>query len=88
MTNKQRKTSPTWSDLKSDLSEFDRVELLRLVHDLYAASKDNRIFLHARFGLGADILKPYEAIIDRWLCPDVSKNEDMDRLMAELGADD
>ena len=43
---------------------------------LYAASKDNQAFLHARFGLGDDVLKPYKASIDRWLWPDVFKNQD------------
>jgi hypothetical protein len=47
-----------------------------LVQDLYAASKDNQVFLHARFGLGADALEPYRVVIERWLCPDVYKNQD------------
>ncbi|HMM77122.1 MAG TPA: hypothetical protein PJ986_15530 [Gammaproteobacteria bacterium] len=59
------------------LADFDRTELIALVHDLYAASKDNQAFLHARFGLGEDVLKPYKAIIDRWLWPDVFKNQDI-----------
>jgi hypothetical protein len=50
--------------------------LIGLVQDLYAASKDNQAFLHTRFGLGGDVLKPYKATIDRWLWPDVFKNQD------------
>lgn len=46
------------------------------MQDLYAASKDNQIFLHAHFGLGDDMLKPYKTSIDRWLWPDVFKNQD------------
>ena len=46
------------------------------MHDLYAARKDNPVFLHARFALGADVLKPYKATIERWLWPDVFKNQD------------
>jgi len=46
------------------------------VHDLYAASKDNQAFLHARLALGEDVLKPYKATIDRWLWPDVFKDQD------------
>jgi hypothetical protein len=46
------------------------------VQDLYAASKDNQAFMHARFALGGDVLKPYKLTIDRWLWPDVFKNQD------------
>lgn len=74
MANK--KSSPTWSDVKVKLADFDRTGLIGLVQDLYGASKDNQAFLHARFGLGGDVLKPYKATIDRWLWPDVFKNQD------------
>ena len=46
-----------------------------LIQDLYAASKDNQAFLHARFGLGPDQLKPYKATISRWINPDLMKNQ-------------
>ena len=48
-----QKKSPTWSDVKAKLADFDRASLQGLVKDLYGASKDNQAFLHARFGLGA-----------------------------------
>jgi len=54
---------------------FDRAGLQGLVQDLYAASKDNQAFLHARFGLGADQLGPYKATISRWINPDLVKNQ-------------
>jgi hypothetical protein len=73
---KSRMANPTWSDVKTHLADFDRAGLIKLVQDLYAASKDNQAFLHARFGLGADVLKPYKATINRWLWPDVFKNQD------------
>jgi len=72
-----RKNSPTWSDIKAKLADFDRTSLLGLVKDLYGANKDNQAFLHARFGLGADVLKPYKVRIHRWLWPDVLKNQDV-----------
>jgi hypothetical protein len=50
--------------------------LLDLIHHLYSAHKDNQAFLHARFGLGQNVLVPYKKTIDRWLWPDVSRNED------------
>jgi hypothetical protein len=71
-----KKRAPSWSDVKTKLADFDRVGLLGLVQDLYAASKDNQAFLSARFALGDDVLKPYKATIDRWLWPDVFKNQD------------
>lgn len=71
-----KKNTPTWSDVKANLTDFDRIGLIGLVQDLYAASKDNQAFLHARFALGDDVLKPYKATIDRWLWPDVFKNQD------------
>jgi hypothetical protein len=49
---------------------------LGLIQDLYAAHKDNRTFLHARFGLGQDVLAPYKEALDRWLWPDVLRNQD------------
>lgn len=71
-----KKKTASWSDLKSRLVDLDRAGLLGLLQDLYAASKDNQSFLHARFALGDDALKPYKATIDRWLWPDVLKNQD------------
>lgn len=70
------KKVPSWMDVKSQLARLDNAGLIGLVQDLYAASKDNQAFLHARFGLGDDVLKPYKAAIDRWLWPDVFKNQD------------
>ncbi|TDF62913.1 hypothetical protein [Cupriavidus sp. L7L] len=70
------KSSSSWSDVKAKLADFDRAGLIGLVQALYAASKDNQAFLHARFGLGGDVLKSYKVTIDRWLWPDVFKNQD------------
>ena len=76
MAAKPEKISPTWSDVKREMADFDRAGLFGIIQDLYAASKANQIFLHARFGLGGDVLAPYKAIIDRWLWPDPVKNQD------------
>jgi hypothetical protein len=62
---KDKSTSPTW---RAFLPAFDRAGLQGLIQDLYAASKDNQAFLHARFGLGPDQLKPYKATISPWPC--------------------
>lgn len=76
VTKRPGKSSPSWTDVKDKLTAFDRAGLLGLVQDLYAASKENQAFLHARLRLGEDLLKPYMAAIDRWLWPDVFKNQD------------
>jgi hypothetical protein len=70
-----KKVAPTWSDVKTKLADFDRAGMLALVQDIYAASKENQVFLHARFGLGADILKPYKVTIARWVWPDISQGQ-------------
>lgn len=72
---KAKCASPTWADVKALLLTFDRAGLQGLVQDLYAASKDNQAFLHARFGLGPDQLSPYKATISRWINPDLMKNQ-------------
>lgn len=83
-----RKINPTWSDLKRQLADLDRPALLGLIQDIYAASKNNQAFLHARFALGEGVLEPYKATIDRWVCLDVmgwGVGDDMGDLMAEYG---
>ena len=72
---RNKKEIISWNSVKAGLRGFDRTALLGLIQDLYAASKDNQTFLHARLNLGADPLKPYKAMISRWVCPDIFKNE-------------
>jgi hypothetical protein len=67
--------SPTWSDVRTALMDFDRAGLRGLVQDLYAASKDNQAFLHARLGLGHDQLQPFKASISKWIFPDLVKGQ-------------
>ncbi len=73
-TKKPAKAQPSWSDVKTRLADFDRAALLGLVQDLYAASKDNKVFLHARFGLGEDPLEPYKDVITTWINPPDYRN--------------
>lgn len=70
MNQHQSKPQPKWTDVRAKLTSFDRPALLGLIQDLYSAHKDNQTFLHARFGLGEDMLRPYKETIDRWLWPD------------------
>ena len=57
-----KKNTPSWSDVRTKLADFDRAGLLGLLQDLYTANKDNQAFVHARLSLGDDVLKPYKAI--------------------------
>src|SRR5580704_7698552 len=75
MANRKPTSQPTWTDVKAKLADFDRAALLGLIQSLYAAHKDNQMFLHTRFGLGEDVLEPYKNTIDRWLWPDVLRNQ-------------
>lgn len=75
MAKGRSNSQPGWAEVKAKLADFDRAALLRLVHDLYVARKDNQAFLHARFGLGEDVLGPYRKTIDRWLWPDVLRRQ-------------
>jgi hypothetical protein len=75
MSKRSSKSQPTWIDVKAKLTGFDRAGLLNLLQDLYAAHKDNQTFLHARLGLGEDVLKPYKQTIDRRVSPDVFRNQ-------------
>jgi len=76
-TSKKTKKKPTWIELKRKLARLDQAELLGLIQDLYEASKDNQAFLHTRFALGHDVLKPYKDKIARWVFPDVLGEEDI-----------
>ena len=80
---RQPASKPSWTDVKAELANFDRLGLLGLIQDLYAAYKDNQTFLHARFGLGEDVLKPYKEALDRWLWPDVLRNQDTSVIKAK-----
>jgi hypothetical protein len=73
----RRRSQPAWTEVKAKLAGVDRMGLISLIHDLYAADKDNQTFLHTRFGLGKDSLEPYMKTIDRWLSPDVYRNQDI-----------
>jgi hypothetical protein len=76
MANRQSKSKPTWANVKAKLAGFDRTALLSLVQNLYAAHKENQAFLHARLGLGEEVLEPYKKTIHRWLWPDVFRRQE------------
>ena len=88
MAKRKPKSQPTWTDVKAKLADFDRAALLGLIQGLYAAHKDNQTFLHARFGLGENVLEPYKKIIDRWLWPDVFRRQDISVSQAKRAISD
>jgi hypothetical protein len=77
MAKRNRKSHPTWTDVKAKLDSFDPAGLLGLVQNLYTAQADTRTFLDARFGLTEDVLLPYKRTIEQWLDPDVFGREDI-----------
>ena len=80
--------NPGWRDLKPILAELDRNGLLTLIQDLYAASRDNKSFLNTRFGLVADVTSPFKATISRWVCPDVTRNQNISVSKAKKATSD
>jgi hypothetical protein len=72
---KEKGALPTWIDVRAVLQTFDRAGLQGLVQDLYAASKENQAFVHARLSLGPDPLDPYKKTISSWICPDVMRKK-------------
>lgn len=85
---RSNKKNPTWSDLKQQLANFDHAGLISLIQDLYLTNKQNQAFLHARFGLGEDVYAPYKTTIDRWVCPNVMRNQDISVAKAKKAISD
>ncbi len=75
MVAKRESSNPTWSDVKLAVIKLDQKQLVKLVADIYRFSKENKAFLHARFGVGDDPLKPYKKMIDACMYPDVYSNK-------------
>lgn len=72
---KRKTKAPTWSDLKKVISDLEHNESLQLVRDLYQLSKTNKEFLHARFLIGDDPLKPYKDTIKDCMYPNVMRDK-------------
>ena len=75
MPKSKKGLQPTWTNVREKLAAFDRLGLMGLIQDLYDAHKENQMFLHARFGLGEDILAPYKETIKRCLWPCALRNQ-------------
>jgi hypothetical protein len=70
-----KKVNARWREVKAKLADIDRAGLLGW-YRISTLPAGSQAFLHARFDLGGDVLKPYKATIARWLWPDVFKNQD------------
>jgi hypothetical protein len=87
-SGKPHKKKPSWSDVKTAIAKFERPALISLISDLYAYSTPNKNFIHARFSLGSDSLKPYKKIIEDALFPDVMSNDDVEIATAKKAISD
>jgi hypothetical protein len=81
-----KQPTPSWKNVKAKLAEFDRPGLLALVQDLYASGKENQAFLHARLGLGLDVLRPYKETLARWLWPDIDQDVSVAKARGAIAA--
>ena len=66
---------PTWSPVKARLTGLSSKEMLSLIGELYQLSKQNKSFLHARFGDPSDAIEDTRQVIADCLYPDVLKNK-------------
>jgi Family of unknown function (DUF6155) len=73
--SKTEKRNPSWSDVKEAIASLGKSELIQLITSLYGLSKGTRDFLHARFSIGDDPIRPYKKIIEDSMFPDVFKNK-------------
>ena len=82
MTRKNKKT-PSWVDVKRNIKDFNKNELLQLIGDLYRLSENNKEFFHTRFSLSEDPLESYKRIIQDAIHPYLEENENLDIGLAE-----
>lgn len=63
---------PAWTAIKTTLRHVDEKGLVNIIADLYQLSKENKIFLASRLGIGdlEAILDPYRRAIRRQFNPD------------------
>jgi hypothetical protein len=63
---------PPWSEIKAGLRHIDEQGLVSMIRDLYQLSKENKIFLASRMGIGEPeaMLEPYRRDIRRQFNPD------------------
>ena len=65
--NKQK--SSYWTEIKQILTQRPQNDLLILIADLYALSKQNKDFLNARFVRDNKAIEQYKNKVKRYLAP-------------------
>lgn len=75
MSKTQKKTGPSWADLKSKLAKLDQKQLIQNLGDLYRLSHDNQDFLNARFGILEEPMAPFVKSIREFMYPDILSND-------------
>ena len=63
------KNTNQWLDIRKTLSKCSERDLLGLIADLYALSKQNKDFLEARFIKNDEVLARYKSIIKKCIAP-------------------
>lgn len=63
---------PSWSEIKTGLKRLDEKEMVQIIRDLFHLSRENKVFLASRFGIGNQdsLLEPYKRTIRREFNPD------------------
>jgi hypothetical protein len=82
MARKKKKT-PSWINVKRNIKDFNKDQLLDLIGDLYRLSANNKEFFHARFSLSEDPLESYKRTIQDAINPYLEGNETLDIGCAE-----
>ena len=80
---RKRKKTPSWVDVKRNIKDFNKDELLKLIGDVYRLSENNKEFFHTRFSLSEDPLEFYKRIIQDAIHPYLEENETLDISRAE-----
>jgi len=80
---KTKKKRPSWIEVKKEIKDFNKDQLMELLGDLYRLSTENKEFYNTRFSLSDDTLEPYKRIIQDAVHPYLEDNEILDLERAE-----
>jgi hypothetical protein len=80
---RKKKNTPTWIDVKRNIKDFNKGQLIDLIRDLFRLSANNKEFFHTRFSLSEDLLESYRRIIQDAIHPYLEDNETLDIGRAE-----
>ena len=72
-----------WSEVKKEVSELEKRELVSLVGELYKLDTKNKRFFHTRFSSSSEILEEYKELISYAVNPPLSPNAKINFLEAK-----